>query len=545
MAMDSGAGGLLAPPQFRWNRLLMIAAASAAAVAFCQFNPWFDNAIRNLSTTIALLLTAAGVWIWLLASAGVSRGIKRVLVWTVIGGAALLLLTAKAEYTGNLHIKYVPRQWVLRVFRKAGIDVGDVIHVARLADPPLVLTPSPTDAPQFLGPRGDAIYAEPSGKLARDWSKTPPRELWRVKVGKGWSSFAVVGDYAFTQEETTDDLTELVTCYGLDDGKIRWAHGDPGCYDSSLGGKGPRATPTFFEGKLLSVGGLGQLNCLEAATGKKLWSRNPAQESSATIPDWGVSSSPLVYNSAKHGPIVVVSAGGTNGNSLHAYGLTDGKPVWSVGNDPPGYCSPQLRTIGGVQQVVLVNWQAVTGHDPETGAELWRYEDAMWNGINPKVPQPIVLDDKRVLISAGYGTGCVMLEVTRGSDGKWSVASKWKTNKLKPKFTNLVVRDNHAYGLDDGAFLMCLDLADGDLKWRSSRNADYGHGQVLLVDDLLVVLSETGDLAVVPAEPTKYQELTRTTVLPVGTTWNVPVLIGRKILVRNDLEAALYELPVE
>ena len=123
-------------------------------------------------------------------------------------------------------------------------------------------------------------------------------------------------------------------------------------------------------------------------------------------------------------------------------------------------------------------------------------------GINPKVPQPIVLDDKRVLISAGYGTGCVMLEVTRGSDGKWSVASKWKTNKLKPKFTNLVVRDNHAYGLDDGAFLMCLDLADGDLKWRSSRNADYGHGQVLLVDDLLVVLSETGDLAVVPAEPT-------------------------------------------
>lgn len=544
MASDAAAP---APSGVKLRKLLTILAVGALVLVGLQLAPWFpDVATRQLSTVIASTIIALTAVVYVVRASRLPRSAKRGIAIAAAIGVAAFVSAYRIEWGGDMELQSaVPRQWVLNLLRKANVDIGDVIHVAKLANPPLVLQPTADDAPHFLGPRGDGTYATSGFKLARSWEKQPPRELWRNKVGKGWSSFAVVGNYAFTQEETTDFLYELVTCYDLRDGKLQWAHADAGCYESSLGGIGPRATPTFYDGKLLTVGGLGRLNCLDAATGKHLWSRNPLEESNATMPDWGLSASPLVYKTEAHGPVVVVSAGGNNGNSLHAYRLEDGKEVWKVGNDSPGYCSPMLRKLGGIEQVILVNWQAVTGHDPATGAELWRYEAESWAHGQPKVPQPIVLDDRRVFISAGYGIGSVMLDVVRGADGKWTVESKWKSNKLKPKFTNPVVRDGFAYGLDDGAFLVCVDLQDGSLRWRSSRGANYNHGQVLLVDDLLLVQSEHGDLALVAAEPSKFQELGRITVLPSGTSWNVPVLVGRKLLVRNDVEAALYELPIE
>jgi outer membrane protein assembly factor BamB len=313
-----------------------------------------------------------------------------------------------------------------------------------------------------------------------------------------------------------------------------------------MGGDGPRATPTFFNGKLVTVGARGLLNCFDAATGKVLWSRDAVAENDSAPPMWGLSSSAFAFHSEKHGDLVVMSPGGAGGKSLHAYRLDDGKEVWSVGDDAAGYATPDLKSIGGVPQIIVLQWQAVSGHDPETGAELWRYNDPHdWETINPKVPQPIVLDDRRVLMSAGYGTGCVLLELTKQADGKFTVEKKWRSTKLKPKFTNLVVRDGFVYGLDDGAFLVCLDLADGELKWRSKRGADYGHGQILLVDDLLIVQSETGDIALVAADPKKFEELGRFTALPTGVSWNQPIVTGRKLLVRNDKEAVCYELPTE
>lgn len=545
--MNASAATLAAPRGVRPRRLLMILGIGGAVLLALQYAPWFpDVATRQLSMIIAGLLTVLATAADALRFSSLTRRTKRAIVAAALLAVVVFFSIFRIEWGGDMELqRAVPRQWALNLLRRANVDVGDVIHVAKIADPPLVLQAALDDVPQFLGPRGDGVYAPSGIKLARDWEKQKPRELWRNKVGKGWSSFAAIGGYLFTQEETTDFQYELVTCYDLTGGKLQWAHADAGCYESSLGGVGPRATPTFYEGRLLTVGGLGRLNCLDATTGKVLWHRNPLEESQATMPDWGLSASPLVYRLKEVGPVVVVSAGGNHGNSLHAYRLSDGQEIWKVGNDSPGYCSPMLRTLGGVEQVVLVNWQAVTGHDPATGAELWRYEAETWANGQPKVPQPIVLDDRRVFISAGYGIGSVMLEVTRGDDGKWSVDAKWKSNKLKPKFTNPVVRDGYAYGLDDGAFLVCIDLQDGALKWRSSRGANYNHGQVLLADDLLLVQSEHGDLALVAADPTKYQELGRTTVLPSGTSWNVPVLIGRKLLVRNDLEAALYELPTQ
>jgi len=115
----------------------------------------------------------------------------------------------------------------------------------------------------------------------------------------------------------------------------------------------------------------------------------------------------------------------------------------------------------------------------------------------------------------------------------------WSSLALKAKFTNVVWRDGFLYGLDDG-ILTCVDAANGERRWKGGR---YGHGQTLLVDDLLLVLAEDGQVARVEAEPTAYRELGRFAALS-GKTWNVPALSGSRLVVRNDREAACFELPL-
>jgi outer membrane protein assembly factor BamB len=150
-----------------------------------------------------------------------------------------------------------------------------------------------------------------------------------------------------------------------------------------------------------------------------------------------------------------------------------------------------------------------------------------------------VVDTNRVFIAAGYGVGCVMLKVERSTAGAWSVAALWKNRNLKPKFTNLVRRGNYVYGLDDG-ILACVDLEQGNRQWKEGR---YGHGQVLLVDDLLLVQAESGEVAMVELTPEKLVEKGRFPALH-GKTWNNPALSQELLLVRNDQEAACYHLPL-
>ena len=513
-----------------------------------------DNAIRFLVVEGAVAVGAA-----LLALVVLKRASRRVR-WSVFGLAALaaggLLACFQFTWRGDMQQGLRPRRWVLDSARRAGFDVGDVIHQPQVAAEPLSIVPGADDSPQFLGgpARTGRVTLAPR-KLARDWNARPPQAIWRRPIADGWSSFAVVGHYGFTQEQTTDELAETVTSYDLRDGSLRWVHADAGGFDWFLGGKGPRATPAFHDGKLVTLGSNGLVNCFDAATGRVVWRHDLAAEMQVDSAQWGKSESPLIVDVPRHGTIVVVAAGvkaehlgghGPGPNppaALVAYRLSDGGEVWRGGDFSAGYCSPQLSTLAGVPQILVVHWQTLAAHDPDSGRVLWSWDG--WDHGQPKVPQPLVVDDRRVLASAGYGVGCRMLEVGRDADGAWSVKELWKSAKLKPKFTNLVMRDGHAFGLDDGEFLVCLDLADGKLKWRSPRGKDFGHGQVLLVDDLLLVTTENGDVMLIAADVDEYREFGRFTALPDGTGWNVPVVWGDKLLVRNDEEAACFQLPTE
>ena len=283
---------------------------------------------------------------------------------------------------------------------------------------------------------------------------------------------------------------------------------------------------------MYSLGATGLLNALDLETGKRLWTRDILADNDATNAGWGKSCSPLVVDG-----LVVVSAGGPDGKSLVAYDAETGDIVWQGGEDRSAYASPLVTTLAGRRQIVMLNANSVVAHDPADGRVLWSHP---WPGGMPTVSQPLPLPEDRLLVSAGYGMGSKLFEIRSDASGELTASLRWETLRLKAKFANLLYHDGFVYGLDDG-ILVCLDPATGDLRWKRGR---YGHGQLILVEDLLLVQTEKGEIVLVDPSPNELRELTRFRIMD-GKTWNSPALAGPYLLVRTEQEAALFELPLE
>ncbi|MDZ4403918.1 PQQ-binding-like beta-propeller repeat protein [Prosthecobacter sp.] len=387
------------------------------------------------------------------------------------------------------------------------------------------------DMPRFLGPAGDGVLPEPSWQT--DWKKHPPREVWRIAMGDGWSGFAVIGNRAITQEQRGKE--ECVTCYDIATGKLLWSHADEARFDEAMGGIGPRATPTVdvVKGVVFTVGSKGLLNCLDLATGAARWSRETIKEAAAkTNLQWGKSSSPLLVGD------FIVCSGGESGLSLIAYRKDKGEIAWKAGEDGGSYSSPVLRTLAGREQIVNVNNGSVTGHDPATGAVLWRFD---WPGAFPKVAQPAQITPERLFVTSSYGVKCHLLEIKAGADGKLAATSIWSSSHPRTKFSSASVFGTHAYASDEGTFC-CVDLTTGERGWREGR---YGFGQQIRVgEQWMLVQAEKGFVALVKANPERLEEVSRLEALS-SKTWNPPTLAGRWLLVRNDREAVCYEIPAK
>ena len=377
--------------------------------------------------------------------------------------------------------------------------------------------------PGFRGPGRDSVIR--GVRIETDWSKSPPVELWRRPIGPGWSSFAVRGNLLYTQEQRGDD--EIVACYNLTTGKPVWMHRDATRFWESNGGAGPRATPTLSGGRVYTFGATGILNALDAGNGAVVWSRNAASDTEVTVPGWGFAGSPLVV-----GDVVIVAASG----ALVAYDVTTGHRRWFVQSRGGSYSSPHLLTIDGVAQVLLMGGHGATSVVPADGTLLWEHP---WPGA-PMV-QPALVDGGDVLVTTADAMGGLAtrrLAVAHGPGG-WTVEERWTSRGLKPYFNDFVVHKGHAFGFD-GSILSCIDLEDGTRKWKGGR---YGNGQLVLLpdQDLLLVLSEEGELALVRATPDQFTELARFPALE-GKTWNHPVLVGDILLVRNGEEMAAFRL---
>ena len=378
-----------------------------------------------------------------------------------------------------------------------------------------------TDWPGFRGAQRDGIVR--GTQIKTDWTASPPVELWRRPIGPGWSSFAAHGDRLYTQEQRGND--EIVACYSLSSGKPVWRHRDAARFWESNAGAGPRGTPTLSNGRIYSLGATGIMNVLNADTGDVVWSRNAASDTKTKLPGWGFSSSPLVIND-----IVVVATAG----NLVAYDIATGEPRWYRLDGGSGYSSPHLANINGVPQIILLNGAGAIGVAPADGKLLWQHPLSS----NTRIVQPGLTAEGDVLVHDGESNGMRRIAVMNGSTG-WTVQERWTTEGLNPYFSDFVVNDGHAFGFD-GSSIACIDLKDGNRKWKGGK---YGHGQlVLLADqDVLIVLSEAGELALVQATPDKFTELARFAAIK-GKTWNHPVISGDVLLVRNGEEMAAFRL---
>ncbi len=545
--------------------VVLIGFIAIAGVSWLLLDPSL-NGLQLAVVFWAVPATLTAWTAWLVATRRASRQTVRrgmlalaLLCWAWTPTVRLDGLTGEAQ--ADMHWRWGPT--AEQRFMAERTARAERPQAATPASAPLAL--SAGDWPSFRGPERDgAVHGL---KIATDWNESPPKQLWKHRVGPGWSSIIVIGNRLFTQEQRGDN--EAVVCFDADTGAEVWAHEDPTRFAESMGGVGPRATPTFADGRIFALGANGMLNCLNAATGELRWSHDISKmgqsaDGKSKVPIWGYSSSPLVVD----GKVIVFAGGGgtfgappkkdaakadqaepadkkpatptSDPNTLLAYDAMSGELAWRAAAGDHSYSSPQLAEFDGQQQVLFAAQSGVTSVDPKTGAVLWTM-DSKTKDYMPSL-QPHPLAESHFLVSFSGDTGLIRAGVVHDGD-KWQVEEKWTKTTMKPFFNDFVQLGDALYGFDGNIFCS-IDAKTGERNWKKGR---YNSGQVVLVADqpALVVISESGDAVLVAANPEKHVELGRFAAIH-GKTWNHPTIAHGRLYVRNAEEMACYQLqPLE
>ena len=500
----------------------------------------FDFGLVNFLFAGFLLLF--GIWwlVWLVFQSNLSMLWSRVLPFVVITAGVTFLVLYVPRFDGAMGFqRWEPRFGGVRELELKPVEQNNID-----------LAQSPYDFAQFWGPHRNGIvdqFAVPLVDLTQQASL-----VWKQPIGEGWSGFAIRNGTAITMQQNGDD--ELVCSYELKTGKLLWTYQSPGRFDDFAGGVGPRSTPTIHQGRVYALGAFGQFVCLDASNGNLIWKQDLPELLGISVEEqpgslggvpirrevssvmWGRSASPLIYKDM----VIVTGGGPVDGPyaSLMAFHADTGKLLWKGGTDDIGYGSPLLAELAKREQIVIINENTVSAHDPLTGNVLWSHP---WPGNSDgdaNTSQVTIVDESHVLVSKGYGVGAELLEIRRAEGDKLSVHSVWKrANVLKTKLTSPIIRDGYAYALSDG-ILECVDVQTGDRIWKKGR---YQHGQLLLLGDKLLVHAENGFLALVDATPDGFQEHGRFSTID-GICWNTIAVYERYVLVRSELEAACIEI---
>lgn len=474
---------------------------------------------------LPIVLSLSVAWLWYARS----RGFRLELIGiaaasTMVFGTIALLRWDGMEGRQRAQLSW---RWTLKGedrFRQAGV----IQTMIPAVDQRPQLEETVDDWLSFRGGDREGVV---SGITLPDWTTSPPKEVWRRRVGPGWSSVIAVGDYLFTQEQRED--REAVICYNAKTGDEVWVHSSQECaerFEDSLSGTGPRATPTFHQNRIYSFGAKGQLECLDAVTGQPHWSQAVFKFAEASIPQWGSSTSPTIVDD-----LVVVFAGGKGDNGLLAFDRLTGELRWKSACGTISYSTPQIMTLGGQRQIVMHDDAGLNGIDIQDGKTLWHHPSPNAGSFQPMLQIHLTSTDQFIV---NWDAGLLCLKVHRNGDD-WKIQEMWKSNKMKPSFNDFVIHAEHIYGLDDG-ILACVDLEKGRRKWKGGR---YGFGQMLLLPETneLLIVSERGELIRVAADPKEHRELGQVKAIE-GKTWNHPSLAHGRLVVRNSEEMACFEL---
>ncbi|MFM2095565.1 MAG: hypothetical protein RIS70_2689, partial [Planctomycetota bacterium] len=510
-----------------WERVLgVLVIAMAAAATIALAHPSMRGpAMMMLTVPMGLFLFGVGA----IASRRLvtPRRILVPLAMATVGFGISTLLRSDGvwgEFAVGLDWRWKQSSEERLLMSKRDPATGDALETA---NGELAQALAQPEWPAFRG--ADRTSRQRGSKVSADWQKTPPQLLWKIPVGPAWSSFAVAGDWLFTQEQRGP--MEVVVCYHADDGREVWVREVESRFDDPLGGPGPRATPTLDNGKLYAMGAQGFLLRLDARTGEIEWKQDLRQVAKREPPMWGFSSSPLVTQG-----VVIVHAGSPGELGILAFDAETGEPRWSAPCGEHSYGSAQPCEIEGEPLIAMLSNLGLMILEPATGKVRLDYD---WKSQGYRACQPQWIDGDSMLIPTGMGSGTRRVRIKK-QDESFATEEVWTSRNFKPDFNDFVFYQGHLYGFD-GAIFSCLDFESGERRWKGGR---YGKGQVLLLEDsgLLLVISEQGELVLLNADPAASVERARLQALE-GKTWNHPVVVGDRLFLRNAQEAVCYRLP--
>jgi outer membrane protein assembly factor BamB len=365
------------------------------------------------------------------------------------------------------------------------------------------------DWPGWRGPHGNGVTTETG------WTYDAEKvtQLWKVNVGKGYSSPSVVSDYLYISGNS--DKNDTVYCLDLLTGKEYWNFSYP-CLPG--GYAGPRASPLIYKNLLFTISRDGMVYCLDAKTGKEIWSRHIAEEFSLPPHKWGYAGSPFIYND-----ILIINTG-KGGIGID---YETGEIIWDNGGGIGGYASPVLFTYNSRDLVALFTAGGLTAVVPETGEIQWEYP---WL-TNPEVnaADPLITGTK-AFISSYYGKGCALIDFSTNPP-----ETIWKNNNMSSHFTSFYHKDGYIYGFDAtplapfiGEF-RCLDIKTGDIVWREK----LGFGSFIVADTTFIIQLQPGTIKFAEVTHERYNELASLKI-DRGVFWTAPVLTHGILLLRSS-----------
>jgi outer membrane protein assembly factor BamB len=419
------------------------------------------------------------------------------------------------------------------------------------------------DWPQWLGPKRDGVWRE-TGILTK-LPKEGLKVLWRAPVDQGYSGPAVAEGLVFVTDWVRDANAkppdnafsrarmagkERVHCLDAKTGEKKWSIE----YDCPYGVSypaGPRCTPLVHDGKVYTLGTMGDLLCLDVKDGTKVWSKNFVKDFNAKVPLWGFAGHPLL-----DGDRLICLVGGPDDHLAVALNKDTGKEIWhALSADEPGYAPPVIVQAGKTRQLIIWHPEAINALDPETGKVFWSQPFVAKNGLSVSMPR---VSGDRLFITSFY-TGCMMLQLSQEGPAArvlWQSHDKNErvTEGLHSIMPTPVLKDNHIYGICSYGQLRCLDMNSGARLWESQqatgpKEERWGNAFLIEHKDLFFLFNEHGELITAKLTPDGYEEISRTKIIePTNrlagrqVVWMHPAFANRCVYARNDKEIICVSL---
>jgi outer membrane protein assembly factor BamB len=423
------------------------------------------------------------------------------------------------------------------------------------------------DWPQWLGEGREGVWRETG--LVDKFPAGGPKVLWRAPVGLGYSGPAVVGDRVYVtdrQKAPAPDKPdpavkragspgkERVLCLNASDGKEIWKH-EYGCPYRISYPFGPRTTPIVQDGRVYTLGAMGDLLCLDAAKGQLIWSRNLHKDYKAGIPAWGWCASPLI-----EGDLLYCLVGGDD-TAVVAFDKSTGKEVWkALDTREIGYSPPVIIEAGHARQLIIWLSETINSLDPATGRVYWTQKYPTSGPPHRPaltIATPRWLGDGLFFTSAYHGPMMLKLDPDKPAA---RLSWKGKSNRMdKPDglhclMSTPVLKDSYIYGVCANGELRCLDAATGKELWMTydatgGKKTDCGTAFLVPQGDRFVLFNDQGELILATLTPAGYREIDRARILePVQAArgrqavWSHPAFARRCVFARNDKEMVCVSL---